>query len=74
MVMWLSPGLPRDRGLDAACLQRRAAQPASHDHLFHTCSACWGCSTALYEPAWDLTSGCRGGARDGRRGDARRPI
>jgi len=59
MVMWLSAGLPRAVGLDAACLQRRAAQPAAHDHLFHTVLGLLGVHTALYEPAFDLTSGCR---------------
>jgi lipid A ethanolaminephosphotransferase len=59
MVMWLSRGLPQATGLDAACLQRRAAQPAAHDHLFHTVLGLLGVQTALYEPAWDLTSGCR---------------
>jgi len=59
MMMWLSAGLPRAVGLDAACLQRRAAQPAAHDHLFHTALGLLGVHTALYEPAWDLTSGCR---------------
>jgi lipid A ethanolaminephosphotransferase len=59
MVMWLSPGLPRSAGLDTACLQRRAAEPASHDHLFHTVLGLLGVHTALYDPAWDLSSGCR---------------
>lgn len=59
MVMWLSAGLPRAVGLDAACLQRRAAAPAAHDHLFHTTLGLLGVHTALYEPAWDLGSGCR---------------
>lgn len=59
MVMWLSAGLPRAVGLDAACLQRRAAQPAAHDHLFHTVLGLLGVHTALYEPAFDLASGCR---------------
>ena len=59
MVMWLSAGLPHAGGLDAACLQRRAAQPATHDHLFHTTLGLLGVHTAVYEPAWDLGSGCR---------------
>jgi lipid A ethanolaminephosphotransferase len=59
MVMWLSAGLPRAVGLDTACLQRRAAEPASHDHLFHTVLGLLGVRTALYAPAWDLTSACR---------------
>lgn len=59
MVMWLSPGLARAAALDAACLQRRAAQPASHDNLFHTLLGLFDVKTALYEPQWDLAGGCR---------------
>jgi lipid A ethanolaminephosphotransferase len=59
MVMWLSGGLPRAAGVDAGCLRRRAAEPAAHDHLFHTVLGLLDVQTALYEPAWDLTSGCR---------------
>jgi len=59
MVMWLSDGMPRAVGLDAACLRRRAAQPASHDHLFHTVLGLLDVRTALYAPGWDLTHGCR---------------
>ena len=59
MVMWLSRGAPASVGLDAACLQRRAAQPAAHDHLFHTLLSLLDVKTALHEDAWDLTQGCR---------------
>ena len=59
MVMWLSPGAPASIGLDAACLQRRAARPAAHDHLFHTLLSLLDVKTALHEDAWDLTQGCR---------------
>jgi lipid A ethanolaminephosphotransferase len=59
MVMWFSQGLQAALHLDTACLQRRAAAPAAHDHLFHTVLGVLGVRTALYEPAWDLTAGCR---------------
>jgi lipid A ethanolaminephosphotransferase len=59
MVMWFSPGLQGALHLDTACLQRRAAEPAAHDHLFHTVLGVLDVRTALYEPAWDLTRGCR---------------
>ena len=55
MVMWLSRRAAARRGLDTACLQRRASQPAAHDHLFHTLLGLLDVRTALYEPAWDLT-------------------
>ncbi len=59
MVMWFSPGLPRALGLDLACVQRRALQPAAHDHLFHTVLGLLDVQTALYEAALDLSGGCR---------------
>ena len=59
MVAWLSAGAPAQLGTDLACLQRRAAQPLSHDHLFHTLLAWLDVKTALYQPAWDLTRTCR---------------
>ena len=59
MVMWLSQGWPVATGLDTACLRRRAAEPAAHDHLFHTLLGMLGVGTQLYEPAWDLGAGCR---------------
>jgi lipid A ethanolaminephosphotransferase len=59
MVVWLSEGLTRATGLDTDCLRRRAAQPAAHDHLFHTVLGLAGVQTALYAPAWDLLQGCR---------------
>ena len=59
MVAWFSSGAPASLGLDGACLLRRAAQPVAHDHLFHTLLAWLDVKTALYEPAWDLSQGCR---------------
>jgi len=64
MLMWFSAGTPAAAGLDLACLRARAAQPAAHDHLFHTLLALLDVRTSLYEPAWDLTAGCRPGAGD----------
>jgi lipid A ethanolaminephosphotransferase len=59
LLMWMSEGFRRGLGLDEACLRRRAAQPASHDHLFHTLLSMLDVRTALHEPAWDLVDGCR---------------
>ncbi|MCU0952601.1 MAG: phosphoethanolamine--lipid A transferase, partial [Burkholderiaceae bacterium] len=60
MVMWSSPGFAQARQIDLGCLRSRAAQPASHDHLFHTLLGLLDVRTALYAPAFDLTAGCRG--------------
>jgi lipid A ethanolaminephosphotransferase len=59
MVMWWSAGFASEFGLQADCMRQRAAQPAQHDHLFHTVLALLDVRTALYEPALDLTRGCR---------------
>ncbi|MEW6706789.1 MAG: phosphoethanolamine--lipid A transferase [Pseudomonadota bacterium] len=59
MVMWASDGFARSAGLDLDCLRRRAAEPAAHDHLFHTLLGLADVQTALYEPGLDLTRGCR---------------
>lgn len=59
MVAWFSAGAPAQLGTDAACLQRRAALPWSHDHLFHTLLDWLDVKTALYEPAWDIGQACR---------------
>jgi len=63
MVMWSSAGLAGARGLDLACLKARAAQPAAHDHLFHTLLGLLDVDTALYQRDWDLTAPCRAVAR-----------
>ena len=59
MLMWQSRGAGGAPALDAVCLRQRAAQPAAHDHLFHTVLGLLDVRTALYEPAWDLGAGCR---------------
>ncbi len=63
MLMWFSPGFERAAGFDAGCLrpalQRMAAQPLAHDHLFHTLLGLLDVRTQLLEPAWDMTRGCR---------------
>lgn len=62
MLMWLGERLGRDTGLTRDCLAARAAQPASHDHLFHTLLGLLDVRTALYDAAWDLGAACRAGS------------
>jgi lipid A ethanolaminephosphotransferase len=59
MVLWFSAGAAAATGVDTACLQRRAAQPAAHDHLFHTLLGLTDVKTALYEKDWDLARDCK---------------
>ncbi|WP_397532668.1 phosphoethanolamine transferase [Roseateles sp.] len=58
MVMWFSPGWQLAGGLDADCLRKRAAQPLTHDHLFHSLMGLLDVRSAVYAPDYDLTRGC----------------
>lgn len=59
MLMWLPQRLADSARIDEACLRRRAQQPASHDHLFHTVAGLLDVRTKVREPAWDLLASCR---------------
>ncbi|HMW17922.1 MAG TPA: phosphoethanolamine--lipid A transferase [Accumulibacter sp.] len=59
MVLWFSAGFAQRLAIDVDCLQQRASQPASHDHLFHTVLGLLDVHTGLYEPDWDLLQHCR---------------
>jgi len=59
MVAWLSPSFVRDTGLDEGCLRARAAQPASHDNLFHSLLGAFDVQTQAYDPGMDLLRPCR---------------
>ena len=59
MVMWLSPGLARQDGLDTACLRGVAGEPASHDNLFSSVLGLMHVSTREYQAGKDLFATCR---------------
>lgn len=60
MLWWFGgQGASGWSGLDAACLRRRAAQPASHDNLFHSVLGLLGVRTSQYLGERDLLSPCR---------------
>lgn len=59
MVMWISPELAASRHLDLGCLRSRAAQPASHDNLFHSVLGLLDVKTAVREADMDLFQPCR---------------
>jgi lipid A ethanolaminephosphotransferase len=63
MTMWFSQGMRNTIGLDETCLKQRAAQPASHDNLFHTVLGLLDVRTSAYESALDLSLDCRSKAR-----------
>ncbi|HEY6355103.1 MAG TPA: sulfatase-like hydrolase/transferase [Burkholderiaceae bacterium] len=72
MMLWSSQGFAKTTGLDLGCLRQRAQASVSHDHLFHTVLGLLDVSTALYEPQWDFTAGCRRTAPVAQRRAARR--
>jgi lipid A ethanolaminephosphotransferase len=59
MLLWLSAGFGRDRGIDRACLEGRRHAPYSHDHLFHSILGLFEVRTSVYSPELDLFQPCR---------------
>ena len=59
MVSWLSPGLQARSGASAACQRGRAAEPISHDNLFHTVLGLMDVQTLVYKPALDAFAPCK---------------
>ncbi len=59
MTWWLSPGYVASFGLDTACLKRAAANPQTHDNLFHTALGLLQVRASEYEPSLDITRTCR---------------
>jgi len=58
MVMWVSPGLAADRGIDLSCMRREAKAPASQDNLFHSMLGLMQVRTPEYDPRLDLFHAC----------------
>jgi lipid A ethanolaminephosphotransferase len=61
MVTWVSPALRRARGWPADCLREQAAQPLSHDHLFHSVLGLAGVQTQVRRAELDLFAACGAG-------------
>ncbi len=59
MVAWLSPALEHSLGIEPACMDQVAAQPAAHDHLFHSVLGLFDVLSRAYEPRYDLFRDCR---------------
>lgn len=59
MLLWANGGMQRRLGLDWACLQRRAQEPSSHDHVFHTVAGLFGVRSAVLDAERDLLAACR---------------
>ncbi|MCV2867688.1 phosphoethanolamine--lipid A transferase [Defluviimonas sp. WL0002] len=59
MVLWLDDGYKQAMGLDAGCLAKAAARPASQDNLFHSVLGLLDVATTARDPGFDLTQGCQ---------------
>jgi len=58
MVMWFSESFAANRRLDLACLNQRAREPYSHDHLFASVLGLMQVQTEVYARDDDLFSPC----------------
>ncbi|MFN4156141.1 MAG: phosphoethanolamine transferase [Paracoccaceae bacterium] len=59
MVMWLGEDFRAAMALDADCLTDAAAQPVSHDNLFHSVLGLLDVTTSVRDPGLDLAGPCR---------------
>ncbi|MGV8960624.1 MAG: phosphoethanolamine transferase [Stenotrophomonas sp.] len=58
MLMWFSPGFASDRGLDLACLRKRAGERAEQDNLFPSVLGLMQVRTSVYDRSRDLFADC----------------
>ena len=61
MVAWLSRGMQRRTGVEPRCLQGRASQALSHDHLFHSLLGLMDVKTQVHDRRLDIFSWCAPG-------------
>nr|ASU10318.1 phosphoethanolamine transferase [Aeromonas veronii] len=60
MQVWMSPGFTKEKGVDMACLQQKAADTRySHDNIFSSVLGIWDVKTSVYEKGLDIFSQCR---------------
>ncbi|HCE0113257.1 TPA: MCR-3 family phosphoethanolamine--lipid A transferase [Escherichia coli] len=60
MQVWMSPGFIKEKGVDMACLQQKAADTRySHDNIFSSVLGIWDVKTSVYEKGLDIFSQCR---------------
>ena len=58
-IMWLSGSYSEIFGVTNACLESRVDETLSHDNMFHTVLGLMDVNAKHYDPALDVTSGCR---------------
>lgn len=59
MMLWLSPSLRDDFGVDQGCLTGRRDAAVSHDNIFHTVLGLLEVNTSVYQAKMDLFAPCR---------------
>ena len=57
MIAWLSPQFAASNLVDRACLRGKAAEPLSHDNLFHSVLGVLDVQTSAYRPERDFLRG-----------------
>jgi lipid A ethanolaminephosphotransferase len=58
-LVWTDPDFATSMSLDKSCLVGIAAEPRSHDNLFHSVLGMMNVTTAVYDQSLDLFSGCK---------------
>ena len=59
MILWMSETMKTEDHIDYECLRQRAAEPYSHDNLFHSLAGLMEIDTQTYEADLDLFTPCR---------------
>ena len=60
MIAWLSPQFSVANAVDRPCVNRKVADPLTHDNLFHSMLGVLDVRTSVYRPERDLFADCRG--------------
>jgi lipid A ethanolaminephosphotransferase len=58
LIMWLSPAMQHQRGIQANCMQGQQDKPLSHDFLFHSVLSLLNVRTASYKAERDWFKPC----------------
>ncbi len=58
-IMWFSPKYQASFGVSGECLQRRRAEPISHDHYYHSVLGLLDIKTSTYDANLDFFGSCR---------------
>jgi lipid A ethanolaminephosphotransferase len=58
LILWLSPAMQQQRGLQTDCLKGQINTALSHDHLFHSVLSLMRVSSASYKPSLDWFKPC----------------